>query len=222
MKSCTKVWALRHCLRRELPLPDEQQLGYTWYDWVLLLLSNIDESMREKLLLLWWRLWHFRNNSIFSDGKCAIQQSSIFLTLIWPLYRIGIEEPLKSLWMQKEKPPLHDWWDKRAWKCKLIHCWTKPAAGWAKLNFDAGFENSGSWGAALWEDTGCVLLWLWAWGCIPQCQSVEAIVGIRSLEVVLPHHDGPVHLENDCLSLISEINGKGCSKSVFWLVLWLR
>ena len=53
MVSCTKARALRHYLRREWSLPDEQQLIFTGHDWVLVLLSNIDDSMGAKLLLLW-------------------------------------------------------------------------------------------------------------------------------------------------------------------------
>jgi hypothetical protein len=35
--------------------------------------------MREKLMLLWWRAWHLRNNSILGDGKAGITQSTHFL-----------------------------------------------------------------------------------------------------------------------------------------------
>jgi hypothetical protein len=35
--------------------------------------------MREKMMLIWWRAWHLRNNSIFGDGKAGIQHSTNFL-----------------------------------------------------------------------------------------------------------------------------------------------
>jgi hypothetical protein len=46
---------------------------------VLVLLSRLDENMRVKILFMWWRIWHMRNNIIFGDGKCGIQQSALFL-----------------------------------------------------------------------------------------------------------------------------------------------
>ncbi|CAM0911999.1 unnamed protein product [Alopecurus aequalis] len=216
MISRTKARALCHCVRKDWSLPDEQQLRYSGYDWVLVLLSNIDESMRAKLLLLWWRVWHLRNNSIFGDGKCGIQQSSFFLkSYLTSVQDIRHTEILVD---PKGKAPLFTLDEiKEHGNDKLTHCWTKPAAGWAKLNFDAGFleeENTGLWGAMLRDDIGRVLLS--AWVCIPRCQSgeaAEAIAAVHSLQAVLAHHHGPIHLENDCLSLISEINGKGCSKS---------
>ena len=61
------------------------------------------------------------------------------------------------------------------------------------------------------DDTCRVILS--AWGNIQRCQSAEAITGVQRLQAVLPHHFGPIYLENDCFTLISETNGKGCSKS---------
>jgi hypothetical protein len=42
--------------------------------------------------------------------------------------------------------------------------WTKPPAGWCKLNFDAGYldsSNTGSWGAILRNENGVTLLSAW-------------------------------------------------------------
>jgi hypothetical protein len=81
MVNCTKAKALRQCIRKEWNLPDEHRFRYTGHDWMLVLLSQVNEQMRAKFLLLWWRTWHLRNNVILDDGKCKIEQSSIFLHL---------------------------------------------------------------------------------------------------------------------------------------------
>jgi hypothetical protein len=82
MVNCTKAKALRQCIGKEWNLPDEHRFKYTGHDWMIVLLSQVNEQMRAKFLLLWWRTWHLQNNVIFDDGKCKIEQSSIFLQSI--------------------------------------------------------------------------------------------------------------------------------------------
>ena len=62
------------------------------------------------------------------------------------------------------------------------HCWTKPAAGWAKLNFDSGFaeeEKSGSWGAARWY-MPCDFVSLGEHPTMPKCWSYNGCTEITS------------------------------------------
>jgi hypothetical protein len=35
--------------------------------------------MRDKLMFIWWRAWHHRNNIIFSEGKVSFKNSISFL-----------------------------------------------------------------------------------------------------------------------------------------------
>jgi hypothetical protein len=79
MINCSKAIALRHMLYEEWNLPDDSFFRYTGPDWALILLSHVSDQMRSKLLFMWWRTWHLRNNMIFGDGKCSIEQSAIFL-----------------------------------------------------------------------------------------------------------------------------------------------
>lgn len=43
------------------------------------ILSNINAAMSAKLIMLWWRAWHLRNNIIFGDGKAGTVPSTEFL-----------------------------------------------------------------------------------------------------------------------------------------------
>jgi hypothetical protein len=74
-----KKVALRNRLRDDWGLPDDQFFNNTRPDWAIISLSRVNEQMRAKILFLWWRTWHLRNNIIFGDGKCGIEQSAIFL-----------------------------------------------------------------------------------------------------------------------------------------------
>ncbi|CAM0950720.1 unnamed protein product [Alopecurus aequalis] len=216
MINCTKAKALWQCLRKEWSLPDEYAFRYTGQDWVLILLSQLYEQLRAKLLLLWWRSWHLRNNIIFDDGKCRIEQSSIFLKSI--LASNKDKRNIEALSNPKGKWPI-------IWKdeCSDSHekeapsTWKRPDWGWAKLNWDASYwddENKGGWGAVLRNNSGDVLLT--AWGEIDNCpnpEMAEAIGGLQSVRSILPHYAGPIHLENDCSSIITELKGDGRSKS---------
>ncbi|KAK1645863.1 hypothetical protein QYE76_063668 [Lolium multiflorum] len=92
---------------------------------------------------------------------------------------------------------------------KAQNQWTKPPEGWAKLNFDAGFNeqsNSGSWGAVLRNNKGGIILS--AWGKINHCKNAEiaeATAGILALQSVIPNYSGPILVENDCATLVSEV-----------------
>jgi hypothetical protein len=79
MVSCTKARALRHYMREIWALPPEEKFKYTGEDWVLILLNQCTDDMKAKLLFLWWRAWHMRNNSIFGDGKCSVEQSANYI-----------------------------------------------------------------------------------------------------------------------------------------------
>jgi hypothetical protein len=49
-------------------LPDEEQLFYTGSDWLLVLLSSLDDELKANALLLFWRAWHLRNDVIHAQG----------------------------------------------------------------------------------------------------------------------------------------------------------
>jgi hypothetical protein len=159
MMRCTKAKALRDCLREDWSLPDEQALQYTGEDWVLVLLSQVDNYMRAKL--------HLRNNMIFGDGKVRITQSSLFLQSY--LGSVQDTRDIKFIIDEKGKCPIVSQVTNNGQTCKeIVVPWRKPATGWAKLNFDASFleaVGTGAWGAVLRDEDGATLIS--AWGRIP-------------------------------------------------------
>jgi hypothetical protein len=42
--------------------------------------------MKAKLLFLWWRAWRLRNNLIFGDGKCSVEQSATYIQSYLPMF----------------------------------------------------------------------------------------------------------------------------------------
>jgi hypothetical protein len=45
------------------------EIVFRFMDWVLVFLSQMDEQLHAKLLLLWWHTFHLRSNALFRDGK---------------------------------------------------------------------------------------------------------------------------------------------------------
>ena len=157
-----------------------------------------------------------RNNALFGDGKCGIEQSSFFL-----------QSYLSSFQDTREVEVLSDPKGKHSVinikpRVKLgtkepEATWSKPDVGMAKLNFDASFlieNHSGSWGAVLRNDAGHVILS--AWGPIAHCSSAEAaeaVAGLHDVKMITTTYAGPLHIENDCAAPISELKDISGSKS---------
>jgi hypothetical protein len=76
---CGKAMALRQGLANIWNLPNEKELSLTGNDWVLVLFDKLDKEMREKMMFIWWRAWHHRNNIIFYKGNASIENSIRYL-----------------------------------------------------------------------------------------------------------------------------------------------
>ena len=72
MVRCTFASALRHALRQSWNLPEDSAFTYTGPDWILALLNSANKDIRVKLMLLFWRIWHHRNDNVFWSDQCPI------------------------------------------------------------------------------------------------------------------------------------------------------
>ena len=68
---CTKAVALRHALRQVWDLPEESLFIYTGPEWMLVL-NTVNKEARAKLMFLFWRTWHLRNDIIFGKEESHI------------------------------------------------------------------------------------------------------------------------------------------------------
>jgi hypothetical protein len=76
---CSKATALRAEMRRHWTLPTKELLHYTGPAWLLLLLQELNEDQRAKIMMVFWRAWHLRNDIIHGkgQGQCRIRQGSL-------------------------------------------------------------------------------------------------------------------------------------------------
>ena len=71
--TCTKAFALRQAMREMWTLPKEEDLRKSGDEWALNILNSQPKEMRSKLLFMWWRAWHLRNDAIFGKGDASIR-----------------------------------------------------------------------------------------------------------------------------------------------------
>ncbi|KAK1647773.1 hypothetical protein QYE76_065578 [Lolium multiflorum] len=76
---CTKAVGLRHAMHAHWKLPKEHHFKKSGKDWLLLLLNQVDAITKARILLLFWRSWHLRNDIVHEQEKESIATSVSFL-----------------------------------------------------------------------------------------------------------------------------------------------
>ncbi|XBI59286.1 hypothetical protein VPH35_040386 [Triticum aestivum] len=118
-------------MRKEWPLPAEKSFRNTWSDWLQVLLDTEPENMRAKLLLLLWRCWHLRENTLRHNGRESITSSVIFLRKYTEDLQMAAI-PRDGFSTNAGSNPF----------CSTKQCskWSGPERDAVKLNTDAAFQ----------------------------------------------------------------------------------
>jgi hypothetical protein len=72
--SCTHAKAVKQGLYHIWEFSNDSEPSFTRNEWVLVLLDKLSKDTRYKMMFIWWRAWHHKNNIIFGDGKVSIQK----------------------------------------------------------------------------------------------------------------------------------------------------
>jgi ribonuclease HI len=204
--TCTVAKALRHEARKVWKLPLETELTNTGKDWVTVLLDKIDDESKTKIMFIWWRAWHHRNNMIFDTGKASITHSVRFISNYFDSMQAIKNGTLNTVSKHKGQMYVIKTSSEDKVATTTLQRWKRPQQGWTKINFDASFiedKSKGAWGAVARANDGSVLFS--AWDIIPQCQSAEmaeAIACLESLKVAVKCTLGNLLFETDCNSLL--------------------
>lgn len=202
---CPRSRALRAAMRSFWELPPEKLLQFSGKDGLISLLASVDKHTRARLLMLWWRAWHHRNNIIFNNGDCPIQASvSLLLGLSPPQPADPLcAKPSRGKALVLPLPASSNGPPRQA------VTWSRPPLGWIKLNVDASFIEdlgTGTWGAILRDHASSTIGAAWAstFKCrsADEAEALAARDNLRSLQHLI---SGPVCLESDCLSLTREL-----------------
>ena len=181
--NCTPARALRYELGKCWSLPTDRELRYSGKDWVLVLLQNLNEELRAKVMFMWWRIWHHRNDCIFGKGDASYSHSASFLKNYYDsmlMIKSG-----KTDVDRKGKCPVLPLTTKldRATPSRSTEHWNAPEVGWIKVNVDASFATvlkSGTWGAIARDNAGVTIFS--AWGKINHCQTAQIAEAIACYE----------------------------------------
>jgi hypothetical protein len=145
--TCTVAKAIRQEARKIWELPLETDLVYTGKDWVTVLLDKLDEETKTKIMFIWWRAWHHRNNIIFDTGKASITHSVRFINNYFDSMQT-IKSGNRNI-DRKGKGKVHVLKIRSEEKATspAVQSWERPAQGWTKINVDASFLEDSSNGA---------------------------------------------------------------------------
>ena len=187
-------------MRKEWALPSEKSFRNTGGDWLQVLLDTVPEDIRGKILLLLWRCWHLREDSIRNDGKESISGSVQFLK--------KYAEELKMATMAGDVLNAGAV-DRPRCPTKQQIQWSCPVRGTVKLNTDAAFQTEtgeSTAGAVARDSRGLVIVSI----CrnLSLCQSVEeaeAKAALAGLLALMKYYSGPFILEMDCQTIVKEV-----------------
>jgi hypothetical protein len=134
----------------------------------LQLIANVPAETRPKLLLF-WRVWHPRNNIVHGDGKVAISASIPFLHNYLESFRTAITKHVDlkgkgAIFKSQLVPSTPD----------VGSRWYPPDIGWTKVNVDGGWDSwskKASWGSIIRNNIRAVLTSGWQY--LPGCVSAE-------------------------------------------------
>lgn len=81
-------------------LPDIRTIRSTGADWFGQLISELDDTKRLRVMMLFWRLWHVRNELVHSKPAPPIEVSVIFFcSYIDALFSLAVDpkyDPIKG------------------------------------------------------------------------------------------------------------------------------
>jgi ribonuclease HI len=97
-------------------------------------------------------------------------------------------------------------------------CWTKPAAGWCKLNTDGSFDANGKAGAGmLARDSNGEIIFS-ACRQLLHCKdpfAAELLAVLEGVSLALHWCNSPLDIEVDCLEIVKALNQEEMDRSAY-------
>lgn len=213
---CTKAKALRDELRAFWPIPPEDKFVRQGPDWLLLLLDTLDMRNKAQMLLMLWRAWHLRNNSVHDTGTLTISGSIRFLqSYVQLLFPIRQKEDPKGKCAAQVPGRLNQ--NPGVTKADCLQIWEPPPEGWAKINVDGAFsmtDNTGGIGVIARDSEGKALLSSWKY--LHRCadaEQVEILACYEGMKLAAEWIRKPIILESDCITVIGRMTAEDEERS---------
>jgi hypothetical protein len=162
----------------------------------------VAKELRVKLLFLFWRVWHHRNDIVRGDGKASIEASVPFLQN----YIQAFAEKIHGIHSSKGKSILFPSQNNASMQCEEKSEWQPPPKGGYLANVDAGWDvqiKKAGIGVVLRDETGAVIVS--EWKHLPLCASAEeaeARACLDGLHHIIKMQRWPGIVESDCMRVI--------------------
>jgi ribonuclease HI len=210
--------ALRHELRSHWDLPTEEVFRFNGDEWFFLLLSNVSEQMRTKIIFMLWRVWHHRNNIVHGDGKARVSASVPYLCS----YITSYAAATGAGWEVKGKAPAEPERLANTDGAHTVSGWLVPTEGELKANVDAAWDSTtrrGGIGVVVRDHQGKPVLTDWRF--IPGCagaEDAEALACLEGLKHLIALNGRSSVLESDCLRAVQVLTCNDMDKSNSWCI----
>jgi ribonuclease HI len=204
-------------MRQVWTLPSESEFAITGEEWFLQLLSRSSREMRARIMFLFWRAWHHRNNIVHGDGKASITASVSFLEN----YMETLQNTSHAQTDDKGKMPMFA--EPRSSEnldTSVVFAWSPPPLNGIKANVDAGWDalsGHAGVGVVLRNHEGRVLLS--AWRPVADCASAEeaeVVACLEGLRHLAQHPHWIAILESDCARVIQVLSNSDVDRSPCW------
>jgi ribonuclease HI len=206
---------LWYSMRQCWDLPSEEIVENSGKEWLLQLLSKLNEIQRMMVLMVLWRAWHVHNELTHNKPAPPIEVSKRFLCSYVDALLMIKQHPTSDACKGKQIIS----YSGRVVKCKpkestttILKKWDRPPRGRLKLNVDGSYvEHSGEGGAGmiLRDDNGNVIFT--ACRSLPYCAlALEAEMAAcdEGLRLAMSWSTEPIDLEMDCAIAVNMISAK--------------
>ena len=215
--TCDHTQLLWNHMRQVWPLPDNQMLKDTGKDWLLNILMNCDDAMRDWTIMLLWRIWSLRNDlthakSIPTTAATAYYLQS-YMSSLQLARRYTTEDIIKGKMSTFVAAPAK----------ARIHApvlpWPKPSLGQIALSVDGAFseaDGSAAAGMVLRRSDGSVIFA--AYRCIfnyNDALEAELHALMQGMALAIEHGEGPIIVQTDSSEAFMALKGDNLQYSAY-------
>jgi ribonuclease HI len=170
-------------------------------------------------MLLFYRIWHHKNNIVLGKGDSKVSVSVAFLENYLVSLNPGAANEISP--SAKGKSPCTSEIPQASFGdnlvCEKKYPWLPPPPGWIKLNVDASYDHikrqAGTGFVARNHQGDVVFL---GWSCDSFCGSAEEAECLAALSGIRKGHLsslGPIVLESDCLYVVQALTDSDLNRS---------
>ncbi|XP_071678715.1 uncharacterized protein [Lolium perenne] len=182
-------------------------------------LNQVDDTTKDKTLLLLWRAWHLRNDIVHNQGRETIASPVAFLQT----YNSTQELSLNATEDLKGKAPLLTEpirFTHGTRESKNNSKWPLTPTSWVKLNTNASFIGLGKPSAvgAVARDHNWKIL-MAACSSLPNCENVEEAeikATLMDIKLLAEHGHQHVIVEFDCAAVAKTLQSSVTNRSKQW------